>query len=175
MRVTGTTGNESVELWPDHMTFQGAGFTVTTNHAQVVTVTGGGGSDAAIFHDSAGNDKFTATLAAATLSGPGFVEQTKGFKTLEVHAGSGGINQALLYGVALQHGFASQPSPSVAAQMAWLYDFQKVFATPKSSGKLTPQAVDSVLTAIWPAASSGTAKAKATQSKLAKFSLLGRR
>ena len=50
--ITGTTGTEKIEMWPDHTILTADSFTFTTANIETVNFTGVGGTDQAIFHDS---------------------------------------------------------------------------------------------------------------------------
>jgi beta propeller repeat protein len=79
-------------------TFAGDGFVVKTTHTEVSYAVGNGGADAAVFHDSTGNDDFSARPRFASMSCKtlGTVFSASGFGTMNATA-STGINSAILY------------------------------------------------------------------------------
>ncbi|NLE38768.1 MAG: hypothetical protein GX621_12155, partial [Pirellulaceae bacterium] len=97
---TGSAADDSVELWPTRGVLSSINYTVTVENVESITASGGGGNDAAILHDSAGDDAFTGRKAQSSLTGAGFNLVANAFETVEVRSEAGGYDQASLYDAA---------------------------------------------------------------------------
>lgn len=139
--ISGTSADETAELWPDHSVFTSQSLSVTAANVESTMVVGGGGSDTATFHDSAGNDQFVAAPDAATLQGDGFLTQALGFCTVNAFARQGGSDVAKLYDSAQtdspdhleakidSDGNWVRVSNALLDYAAWAVDFELVEAT----------------------------------------------
>ena len=79
--LTGSTGDEIAQFFPDRGTFGDSEYLVTVNDVVEITAHGGGGTDAAFLYDSAGDDEFVARKGYGKLSGEGFALETFDFTT----------------------------------------------------------------------------------------------
>ncbi len=95
--LTGTGGDETVELRPYHGTLTGDALTVTITHVETITIYGGGGNDTAVLGDSAGDDRLVQWPSGSMLSGDGFTNKVHDFATVEARATAGGRDIAKVY------------------------------------------------------------------------------
>ena len=67
----------------------GSGYRAVATGVENVTIHGGGGTDRAVFYDSAGNDTFIAQVGRARMFGSGYRNVAFGFHTVDAYASSG--------------------------------------------------------------------------------------
>ncbi len=112
----GTAQADTVELWPDYVEFLGGGAFVQVWDFETVAVDSGplsgiaAGSDAAIFHDSAGDDHFEASPEMAVMTGSEFSLTVTGFATVEADALEGGDDMVELFDSAGDDQFVGTPT-----------------------------------------------------------------
>ncbi|NQT17235.1 MAG: hypothetical protein HQ582_31060, partial [Planctomycetes bacterium] len=97
--VTGTAGNDVLDLSPGGGTLTGDGYSLTLQSAESIAVDGGGGADLAFLHDNpAGKDTFTGDPDSGTLSGDGYENQVTSFRYVHVYGTAGNVDVAFLQG-----------------------------------------------------------------------------
>ena len=97
VELTGSGGDETLELWSDHGLLTGNGFSVTVTGVESITAAGLGGSDEVTFYDSPGNDIFVASLGNASLIRPDGANVATGFETVTAVSSHGGKDIAKLF------------------------------------------------------------------------------
>jgi hypothetical protein len=91
--LTGSTGDEVADLGVGSGTLTGANFKVSVNNVSSLSVTGGGGADAATLHDSALSDHLAAVEDEVTLTNElGVVTQLVAFARVQALSASGGTD-----------------------------------------------------------------------------------
>ncbi|HBO42785.1 MAG TPA: hypothetical protein DD670_02370, partial [Planctomycetaceae bacterium] len=131
---TGSAADDSVELWPTRGVLSSIDYTVTVENVESITASGGGGNDAALLHDSAGDDTFTGRKAQTGLTGAGFSLAANAFETVEVRSEAGGYDQATLYDAAGDDAFTASHQSAALTDgdytiVAKSFDNVKAFAT----------------------------------------------
>ncbi len=107
--LTGTNGNETLELWPGRGVLHGDGYTATVTGVETIAAEGLGGNDVAKLYDSAGNDTFSAGPTEGALFGDNFYNRVKSFDAVHAYATAGGIDVAKLYDSAGDDTFSADP------------------------------------------------------------------
>jgi len=97
VELTGTDGDETLELWSDYGLLTGNGFSVSVTGVESITAEGLGGNDEVTFHDSEGDDTFAASLGYASLIRPGGENVATGFETVAAVSTNGGKDIAKLF------------------------------------------------------------------------------
>jgi hypothetical protein len=87
LTIAGLSGNDTFEIWPDHL--QSGGMIIGFTNIEAVTVNGGSGTDSVVFHDSTGNDSFQAGPGSATLTVAGTTLAANSFENVQAYATSG--------------------------------------------------------------------------------------
>jgi len=95
--ITGSTADDTAELWTSAVRFEGVGYVVEATGVEAITVDGQGGADVAYLNDSPGDDVLSASPTSVTLEGPGYSHAAVGFETILAYAKAGGIDAAQLY------------------------------------------------------------------------------
>jgi len=109
VELTGTDGDETLELWSDHGLLTGNGFSVTVTGVESITAAGLGGNDEVVLHDSPGNDTFQASLGSASLTRPDGANVATGFETVTAVSTHGGKDIAKLYDSSGNDFFVARP------------------------------------------------------------------
>jgi len=133
----------------------GPGFYHRAKNFEVVSAFAtAGGIDEAHLFDSAGDDVFYANSVEKVIFNNTFYNRAKFFEKVYAHSETGGDDTAYLFDAALENGLTKQTGDGLGieyAKIAWLYDFEQLYATDNSSSnKPVVQAVDTVMTAYWP-------------------------
>ncbi|MBN2477131.1 MAG: proprotein convertase P-domain-containing protein [Pirellulales bacterium] len=97
VKLTGTVGDETVVLWPDHGTMAGNNYLVTVTNVESIDAYGLGGDDHVTFYDGPGNDTFGGGPNGAAMDGPGVDNYASGFETVIALAEAGGQNVAKFF------------------------------------------------------------------------------
>lgn len=96
--ISGSTADESFELYPDEGVFNTPDYRVTFTNVETTLVVGGGGQDAADIYDSENTDQFDSHPDYSRLSGDGFSVRVEGVSEVQAYAENGGQDLARLYG-----------------------------------------------------------------------------
>ncbi len=138
-------GNDFFKAWPGDAKLYGEGFFNRAKGFRSTLAVSTGGTDVADLYGPEEGATLVATPDYTKLYGPGFFSRAISFAHVRAH-GLGDDDVAILYDAILQNGLVS---PSDAAAILWLYDFES--AQERDSDDNTPQAaaVDEVFTAYW--------------------------
>jgi hypothetical protein len=114
--LTGTQGNETLQLWPGRGTFAGTDCTVTVANVESIIVAGGGGTDVALLRGAPGvKDTFRADPDGATMSGDGYSNQVLACRYVHGYGNPGDQDVAMLWGnPATNDTFESWPETDMA-------------------------------------------------------------
>jgi hypothetical protein len=112
---TGGPGDETADLYPDHGTLTGTGYSVSVTSVEQITANSGGGNDQATLHDGPQADTFVAYPTYATLSGPGVLLRASGFRSVIADATAGGQDMARLYDSSGDDTFTAYPTYATLA------------------------------------------------------------
>lgn len=109
--MTGTSGNESVELRAGSAEMNGSGFTVSASDVESITVEAGGGDDEAMLYDSTGDDRFYALPEYVWMQGANneFDNFARGFDRVSAHATAGGVDRAMFHDSVNDDVFTARP------------------------------------------------------------------
>jgi archaellum component FlaG (FlaF/FlaG flagellin family) len=97
--MTGTAGADRATLRVANTALVGAGYEVRALGVENVTARSGGGADVAVFHDSAGADRYYARADHddAWMTGSGFYNYAEGFDRNIAYASAGGKDVAIFH------------------------------------------------------------------------------
>lgn len=97
--IDGTSANETAVLRVGDVTFSSAEYALDADQIESVSIDGNGGSDAASFYDSTGNDLFYGFADGAVLfdQNATFYHVANGFSQVDAFATAGGIDRAYLF------------------------------------------------------------------------------
>jgi hypothetical protein len=108
--LNGGPGDETADLYPDHGTFTGTGYSVSVSNVASITAKSGGGNDQATLHDGPQADTFVGYPTYAVLSGPGVSLWANGFRSVTANAAAGGQDVARLYDSSGNDTFTAYPT-----------------------------------------------------------------
>ncbi len=93
----GSTGNDILTSTPAAARLAGSGYAIRANAFDVVYAYSNGGRDVAVMSGASGNDTYIGRPSDGTLFGADYYVRAKSFRHVYAYAGTGGVDQAILY------------------------------------------------------------------------------
>ena len=147
LRIVGGPAAEMATLRPGGTsTLRFPGGEVQFSGFETVAITGGGGADRVVMHDSGGNDVFRGGAGSATLRGAGFTFNVDGFDHITAHSAGAGNDTVHFLDTAGDDRLTIRPQFSSirgSGQFAAAFGFDRVHAYASAGGVDTADLSDS--------------------------------